>query len=187
MYRIGCYQYQVADSGRISNGPLQRLLAAQRPADDHRYFFDAEMVGQQRVGSGHVADRKLREGQVIRVACGRVDAQWVGGAIRRSDDVGTNDEMFLWVEQVLFAEQSRPPFKYISIRGECMAYPNHIVLPCIELAVGTVPNGEISDPFSTFEFKRFRNVECRYAHGLAGLSGDAVPTLLGQTPVAGHP
>src|SRR5215217_6828889 len=65
MYRISCYQNQVFNNRLISYCPFERLLPAERPADEYFDLLDSQMTGKQTVRCNQISYRKFRKGKIV--------------------------------------------------------------------------------------------------------------------------
>src|SRR3546814_14385478 len=77
---------------RTSYGPAQRLHSSKRAAHYGRKLFNAEMIGQPRLGPYPVFHRKHGKSGAPGLACGRVDAGRAGGTQARTDVIDADPE-----------------------------------------------------------------------------------------------
>ncbi len=84
-------------AARIGCGPLQRLHAAHRAADDAEQRVDAQAVEQHGLRTHHVRNRDDRKIQSPQFAGGRVGRRRPGRAHAAADHVHANDEVAVGV------------------------------------------------------------------------------------------
>ena len=110
------------------------------------------MVGQQQVGTCHVAYSYQGEAVVIGFSGSRVDAGGTGRAVAGADDVCADGKPPLRVEKFALFDGVGPPVSHLGVGGQGVANPQNVIT-CIG-AVGVVCDTE-RNLHSTFETKRF--------------------------------
>ena len=121
------YEQLIIKNFRSKDRPFESLLAAEGSSGKKPHLADTEVLPQQIKTPGNIPDGDERKTMVIWVACPRILREGTCGAIRRTQTVGTHDEVFIRVDDFAGAYYSGPPFHGIGVAGEGMDYPYHIV------------------------------------------------------------
>src|SRR5689334_5998776 len=109
----GPYEKEIVNGFFFHYGPFQYLVTAKAAAHEQEDLFNAEMFSKQRMRIHHISYSDLGKCVKIRPACFWIVCQWAGGSIARSYDVCANNEIFLWVDDVVLPYQARPPINSI--------------------------------------------------------------------------
>src|SRR3546814_2205172 len=94
---------------RTRYGPAQRLHSSKRAAHYGRKLFNAEMIGQPRLGPNPVFHRKHGKSGAPVLACGRVDAGRAGGTKARTDVIDAENEKKNGITSFARAHHDAPP------------------------------------------------------------------------------
>ena len=138
MDRVGGNGHNVLEQFRFFNGPFQQLLAAHGSAETDPDFFNAQHFAQGLIGPDHIPGSKKREVVIEGLAGFRIVLQRASASITTSRHIYANQEVFLRIYHRIRANQSRPPFNRVAVCGECMKYPYHVGMICIQLSVNVI-------------------------------------------------
>ena len=139
-----------AHAVRVAGGPGQRLVPAQRAADDRQQLADAQRVQQPALHLHHVADGDGGKIAAVGLAGGGVDAAGAGGAAATAQQIGADDEEAVGVDRLARADHDVPPAGIVllvvpgdvRIPAEGVADQDGVVARGVELAVGLVGDGD---------------------------------------------
>ena len=143
-------QHEIIESLRFGDSPFDGLESPDRATDDSVDMVDAEVLGEEDMRPDHIADGESWEILIIGGAGGGVDRERSGGAIMRSDDIGTYGEILVRVEESPLLHGVWPPVSHLAIGGEGMTHPRHIASIGIQSAVGVIGDGETRQGASKF-------------------------------------
>ena len=102
-----------ADALGMRERPRDRLVAAERAADDRMQRVDAEMVDEAALPGDHVRDRHGGKVGAVRAAAARVDAVRPGGAAAAAEHVGADDEPVAGVDRPARPDHQIPPARRV--------------------------------------------------------------------------
>ena len=155
----------------IGRGPLQRLHAAHRAADNAEQRVDAEAVEQHGLRPHHVRngdDRKIQSPHFAGRGIGRGRA---GRAHAAADHVGADDEILVGVERAAGTDHDFPPARLagqrmhigdVLIERQRMADQDGVGTLGIELAIGLVGDLERRQIDAAIELQRLIDAERRH-------------------------
>ena len=146
-------QHEIIESLRFGDSPFDGLESPDGATDDSVDMVDAEVLGEEDMRPDHIADGESWEILIIGGAGGGVDRERSGGAIMRSDDIGTYGEILVRVEESPLLYGVWPPVSHLAIGGEGMTHPRHIASIGIQSAVGVIGDGETRKGASKFEIE----------------------------------
>ncbi len=155
---------------RISRGPLQRLHASHRAADDAQQRFDAETIEQHRLRPHHVRYRDDRKIQSPHLAGGGIGRGRTGRAHAAADHIRADDEVSVGIERPASTDHDFPPAGFtgqwmqvgdVLIQRQRMADHDRVGAFGVELAVGLVGDLERRQIDAAIELQRLVHAELR--------------------------
>ena len=154
----------------IGRGPLQRLHAAHRAADDAEQRVDAQTVEQHGLRAHHVRNGDDRKIQPPQFAGGGIGRRRPGRAHAAADHIGADDEVAVGVERTAGADHGLPPAGLaghrmhvgdVLIAGQRMADQNGVGAVGVEFAIGLVGDLERREIDAAIERQRLVHAEQR--------------------------
>ena len=152
----------------IGRGPLQRLHAAHRAADDAEQRVDAQTIEQHGLRAHHVGNGDDRKIQPPQFAGGRIGRGRPGRAHAAADHIGADDEVAVGVERTAGADHGLPPARLaghrmhvgdVLIAGQRMADQNGVGTVGVEFAIGLVGDLERREIDAAIERQRLVDAE----------------------------
>jgi hypothetical protein len=150
------------------DAPGQRLHAAQRTAHHGGEPFDAEAVGQARLGRDPVFHRHQREGGAIGLAGGRIVVHRAGRAEAGAEVVDADDEEAVGVDRLARAHHVVPPAgalrlvrvvaRHVVGGVQRVADQHRVGLVRVQGAVGFIHQRVVADGGAALQAQRFGEV-----------------------------
>ena len=166
---------------RVSRGPLQRLHAAHRTADDAEQRLDAEPIDQHGLRAHHVGNGDDGEIEPPQLSGGGVDRCRPGRAHAAADHVGADDEVAVGVERPARPDHGLPPALLardrvhivdMLIAGQRMADQDGVGAIGIQFAIGLIADLERRQVDAAIELQRLLDAELRHQRRrMIGLMG----------------